>query len=144
MTLLWTLSLLEMFPRQQQILSSFFLQKSVLLLSVIIRMTYEEFVLHRNLGSPNLFHSLFVVQVFSFYMKQDRSYFDICKDWGPKKVTIYFPIFYLVKKIKNLSYSFTCILPDCVANEITKEFWKNSHFENRRAGFLLGCQNSVR
>ena len=28
-----------------------------------------------------------------------------------------------------------------MANEITKEFWKNSHFENRRAGFLLRCQN---
>ena len=36
-------------------LFSFFLQKSVLFLSVIIRMTYEEFVLHRNLGSPDIF-----------------------------------------------------------------------------------------
>ena len=36
-------------------MSSFFLQKSVLFLSVIIRMTYEEFVLHRNLGSPDIF-----------------------------------------------------------------------------------------
>ena len=45
-----------------------------------------------------------------------------CKDWGPKKVTIYFPIFYLIKSSEKKSYSFTCILPDYVANEITKEF----------------------
>ena len=43
------------------------------------------------------------------------------KDWGPKKVTIYFPIFYLVK-VQKISYSFTCILPDYVAHEIHKEF----------------------
>ena len=42
------------------------------------------------------------------------------KDWGPKKVTIYFPIFYLVKSSE--SYSFTCILPNYVAHEIAKEF----------------------
>ena len=39
---------------------------------------------------------------------------------------------------------FTCILPDYMAHGITKEFWKNGHFENRRAGFLLRCQNSLR
>ena len=43
------------------------------------------------------------------------------KDWGPKKVTIYFPIFCLVKSSENILF-FTCILPDYVANEITKEF----------------------
>ena len=26
----------------------------------------------------------------------------VCKDWGPKKVTIYFPIFYLVKSSENI------------------------------------------
>jgi hypothetical protein len=39
---------------------------------------------------------------------------------------------------------FTCILPDYVTNEIQKEFWKNSHFENTRTCFLLRCQNSLR
>ena len=40
----------------------------------------------------------------------------ICdKDWGPKNVTIYFPIFFLVKSSENI---LTCILPD----EITKDF----------------------
>ena len=42
------------------------------------------------------------------------------KDWGPKKVTIYFPIFYLVKS-SEISYSFTCILPDYLAHEMIKE-----------------------
>ena len=44
---------------------------------------------------------------------------------------------------RNYSIIFTCILPDYVAREIAKEFWKNSHFENMRAGFLLRCQNSL-
>ena len=39
---------------------------------------------------------------------------------------------------------FTCILPDYVAQDITKDFWKNIHFENTTAGFLLRCQNSLR
>ena len=33
---------------------------------------------------------------------------------------------------------------DYVAHEITKEFLKNSHFENMTAGFLRRCQNSLR
>ena len=43
-------------------------------------------------------------------------------------------------KFKNIFYLFTCIL----TLEITKEFWKNSHFRNVTAGFLLRCQNSHR
>ena len=31
-----------------------------------------------------------------------------------------------------------------MANGITKEFWKNIHFENMTAGFLQRCQNSLR
>jgi hypothetical protein len=61
------------------------------------------------------------------------------KDWPAKKVTIYFPIFYLVKTSEN-TLSFPCILLDYVTHEITKEFWKNGHFENVTAGFLLKCQ----
>ena len=38
-------------------------------------------------------------------------------------------------------YSFTCILPEYVAHEITQEFWKNSLLENMTASFLLRCQN---
>ena len=31
-----------------------------------------------------------------------------------------------------------------MAHDITKEFWKNSHFENMTAGFLLWCKNLLR
>ena len=40
-------------------------------------------------------------------------------------------------------YFFTCILPDYVFHESSKEFWRNSHFENMRAGFLSRCKNSL-
>ena len=43
------------------------------------------------------------------------------KDLLDEKVTIYFPIFYLVKSSANVLF-FTCILPDYVAHKITKEF----------------------
>ena len=52
--------------------------------------------------------------------------------------------FLLMKSSKKTFNFFTCILPDYVAHEITKEFWKNNHFENMTAGFLLRCQNSLR
>ena len=32
-------------------------------------------------------------------------------------------------------------LPEYVFHESPKEFWKDSHFENMRAGFLRRCQN---
>ena len=35
-------------------------------------------------------------------------------------------------------------LPDYMAHDISKEFWKNIHFENMTAGFLLKCQNLLR
>ena len=40
------------------------------------------------------------------------------------------------KKFKNRFYFFTCILPEYLAHDMTKGFWKNSYFENMRAGFL--------
>ena len=40
------------------------------------------------------------------------------------------------KKFRKWFHSCTCILPDYVSDESSKEFWKNSHFENLRAGFL--------
>ena len=54
---------------------------------------------------------------------------------------------YIQISIKNIFKKvvyYTCILPDYMAHDITKEFWKNSHFENMTAGFLLRCQNSLR
>ena len=46
--------------------------------------------------------------------------------------------------VQNLFYYSTCILPDYMAHEMTKDFSKNSHFENMIFGFLLRCQNSLR
>ena len=51
---------------------------------------------------------------------------------------------FINKKFGKTFYFFTCILLDYVAHDITKEFWKNSHFENMTAGFLLRYQNSLR
>jgi hypothetical protein len=45
----------------------------------------------------------------------------------------------LVKSSKNIFFS-TCISPDYVSHESSKEFWKNSHYENMRAGFLRGVK----
>ena len=52
--------------------------------------------------------------------------------------------FFINKKLKKIFYFFTCILPNYVPHDITKEFWKNSHFENMTAGFLHRCQNRLR
>ena len=52
--------------------------------------------------------------------------------------------FSIYKKFKIQLYFFTCILPGYVFNECPKEFWKNSNFENMRAGFLRRYQNSLR
>ena len=46
----------------------------------------------------------------------------------------------LIEKNQNFFYSFTCIFPDYMGHEITKEFWKNSHSENMIPPPLLpGC-----
>ena len=48
------------------------------------------------------------------------------------------------ENLKKMLYSFTYILSDYLVHEITKEFWKNSHFVSMRDGFLLRMQNSLR
>ena len=50
---------------------------------------------------------------------------------------------FINEKFRKLFYFFTCILPNYLTHESQKDFWKNSHFENTRAGFLLWCQNSL-
>ena len=65
------------------------------------------------------------------------------KDWPAKKVTIFNTMVHLVKTSDNILF-FACILPDSVADEITKELWKNSPFEKMRADFLLRSQNLLR
>ena len=51
---------------------------------------------------------------------------------------------FINEKFRKWFYFFTCILPDYVPHESFKEFWKNSHFKNTRASFLLRCQNTLR
>ena len=53
-------------------------------------------------------------------------------------------LFLSSENLKKVFYFFTYILIDYLVHEITKEFWKNSHFENMRADFLLRCPNSLR
>ena len=43
---------------------------------------------------------------------------------------------FVSKKFRKQFYFLTCILPDYVRHDSLKEFWKNSPFENMRAGFL--------
>ena len=64
---------------------------------------------------------------------------DSCSKWIRQK---FFKEFINKKFIKWL-YSFTCILPDYVCHESSKEFWKNTYFENMRAVFLLRFQNPL-
>ena len=47
-------------------------------------------------------------------------------------------------KSSEIVLIFTCILPDYMTHDITKEFWKNRHFENITAGFPLKYQNLLR
>ena len=49
----------------------------------------------------------------------------------------------LVKRSEKTLF-FTCILPDYVVHESSKEFWKIRHFENMTAGFFLSSQISLR
>ena len=49
----------------------------------------------------------------------------------------------IIKKFKKQFHFFICILPDHLSHKSSKEFWKNSHFENMRADFLRRCQNSL-
>ena len=53
-------------------------------------------------------------------------------------------IFFCSEKFQKIFVFFISILPNYVPHEITKEFWKNSHFGNMTAGFLPRCKNSLR
>ena len=64
--------------------------------------------------------------------------FDLLKAWkvlfelkcGNLKSTQNWKNFLFNKKFGNCLYFFTCIWPDYIAHDMTKEFWKNSFFEN--------------
>ena len=57
-----------------------------------------------------------------------------CKEWEFEKETKVNSEFLLIKSSGIIF--FTCILPDYMAHDSSKKFFKNSHFENRRAGFF--------
>ena len=89
-------------------------------------------------------------------MKQQAQ--GVCSDWSTYIKYIYKTV--LPKLFRNAKHKtifknviseklrkqfcfLTCILPDYVAHESFKEFWKNGHFENMRADFFRRCQNSL-
>ena len=53
-------------------------------------------------------------------------------------------LFLSYENLRKCFILFTYILIDYLVHEITKDFWKNSHFGNMRAGFLLRYQYSLR
>ena len=58
------------------------------------------------------------------------------KEWELEKETKVNSEFLLIKSSGIISF-FTSILPDYMTHDSSKKFLTNSHFENRRAGFLL-------
>ena len=42
----------------------------------------------------------------------------------------------ITEKFKKQFYLFTCILPDYVSHESSKDFWRKNHLGNMRACFL--------
>ena len=67
----------------------------------------------------------------------------LSKDWPAKEVTITI-LFFSSKTLRQCFIFLIYTLIDYLVHEISKEFWKHSHFENMRAGFLLRCQNWLR
>ena len=45
------------------------------------------------------------------------------------------------EKFRTIFYLFICMLPDYMAHDIIRVFWKKRHFENMTADFPLKCQN---
>ena len=60
------------------------------------------------------------------------------------KMTKVFSKILLMTSLGSNFIFFTCILPDYVGHENSKEFRKNNHFENMKADFLRRSENSLR
>ena len=88
----------------------------------------------------NLLKSHASLQVLSSYFKSRFIHLDSYS----KRIRQKCCQFFIKEKLKKTFYFLTCILPNYVPHEITKEFWKSSHFWNVTACFLLRCQNSLR
>ena len=64
-------------------------------------------------------------------------------DWGPKKVTIYFTIFY-IKKFRKMFYFLPAFYLIKWLMKSPKTFEKIAILKKMTADFLLRCQNSLR
>ena len=73
--------------------------------------------------------------------KQENNWLGLRKEWGLEQETKVYPRFLIKFCFCFCFLPASCIFPDYMGHEITKEFWKNSHFENITAGFLQRCQN---
>ena len=72
------------------------------------------------------------------------TFFEGKLDSDSKRIRQKFYQFFINVKFKKIFNLFICMLPDYMAHDITKEFWKNRHFENITASFPLRCQNLLR
>ena len=68
-----------------------------------------KFHLHKSVPGAGIIRNAGIIRGRVLY--EEIRYAQQCKDRGPKKVTIYFPIFNSVKSSENNLF-FTCILPD--------------------------------
>ena len=67
-----------------------------------------------------------------YILTQYTTHTILYKDLLETKSTKLYSKMLLVKSSEN-NFLFTCTLPDYVSHESSKEFWKNTHFENMRA-----------
>ena len=93
----------------------------------------QNFEFYSKVTSSNTSHA-------SFFRLLMKGIFDPYVKTGYLKTKEY-PWFLMVK---HSDFFLTCIFPDFICHEITKEFWKNNHFENMTVGFLHRRQNSLR
>ena len=87
--------------------------------------------------------ALYSFSTFFFVKKAISISWNHVKTGHLKKRQKYIQIF-VMKMFKKMVNFFICILPDYMTHDITKEIWKNMHFENITAGFPLRGQNSLR
>ena len=108
------------------------------------------YLIRPYLESRYYLNDLRLIILYGHSQKYSRLYF-----WTqPSKYKIFFVLYRLLHqkrdksksknfingKFKKWFYFLTCISPDYVSHESSKEFWKNSHYWNMRADFLKGVK----
>ena len=90
------------------------------------------------------FHESWIYEFFHlFLIKSLQSHFFCCYSLFIFKSHKSIFKKFINEKFRKWFHFCTCILPDYVPHESSKEFVKNSNFENMRAGFLGRCQKSL-